>query len=141
MMRGFDGGSRDPAISALCVMAFLSSGHVPGEGKYGATIEKGIRFVCNQQQQNGVFAAKQFGMTVMVGLGGILAEARTGTRPPDSLAALFAPITTQWKSLTGKPPVTTVGWNEPPSGAAGGAGGALLALGLAFGLWYFTKKG
>jgi hypothetical protein len=63
---GFDGGgARDPAISALCVMAFLSSGHVPGEGKYGTTIEKGIRFVCNQQQQNGVFAANQFGMTVM----------------------------------------------------------------------------
>lgn len=73
-------------------------------------------------------------------LGPILAQARTSTRPPDSLAALFAPISTQWKSLTGKPPVTTVGWNEPPSGA-GGAGGALLAVGLAFGLWYFTKKG
>lgn len=74
-------------------------------------------------------------------LGTILAEARTGTRPPDSLAALFAPISTQWKGLTGKPPITTVGWNEPPSGAAGGADGALLALGLALAIWHFTKKG
>src|SRR5262245_26721150 len=25
----------DPAVTALCVMAYLSSGHVPGEGPYG----------------------------------------------------------------------------------------------------------
>ena len=62
---GFNQGSRDPAISALCVMAFLSAGHVPGEGKYGAHIEKGIRYVCGQQKPNGVFAGHEFGMSVM----------------------------------------------------------------------------
>lgn len=64
---GFGGGgnSRDPAVSALCVMAFLSAGHVPGEGKYGAIIEKGVKYVASQQQSNGVFAGQQFGMTVM----------------------------------------------------------------------------
>ncbi len=62
---GFGGGGRDPAISALCVMAFLSAGHVPGEGRYGPVIEKGVRFVASQQQSNGVFAAQQFGMSVM----------------------------------------------------------------------------
>ena len=59
------GGRRDPAVSALCVMAFLSAGHVPGEGPYGATIERGVRFVCSQQQTNGVFSSQQGGMTVM----------------------------------------------------------------------------
>jgi len=34
------GGNRDPAVSALCVMAFLSAGHVPGEGPYGAAVER-----------------------------------------------------------------------------------------------------
>ncbi|HEX3149340.1 MAG TPA: prenyltransferase/squalene oxidase repeat-containing protein [Gemmataceae bacterium] len=63
---GFGGGGpRDPAVAALSVMAFLSAGHVPGEGKYGNTIMKGVRYVCAQQQQNGVFAGQQFGMTVM----------------------------------------------------------------------------
>jgi hypothetical protein len=62
---GFGGGRRDPAISALCVMAFLSAGHVPGEGKYGDVVERGVRFVCNQQKPNGVFSAQEFGMTVM----------------------------------------------------------------------------
>jgi hypothetical protein len=62
---GFRGGNRDPAITALCVMSFLSAGHVPGEGKYGQAIEKGVQFVASQQQENGVFAGNQFGMTVM----------------------------------------------------------------------------
>jgi prenyltransferase beta subunit len=62
---GVRGGSRDPAVSALCVMSFLSAGHVPGEGKYGSVVEKGIRFVAESQQANGVFAVQQFGMHVM----------------------------------------------------------------------------
>jgi prenyltransferase beta subunit len=62
---GFRGGNRDPAVTALCVMALLSSGNVPGEGKYGEAIEKGVRFVCSQQQVNGVISSQQYGMTVM----------------------------------------------------------------------------
>jgi hypothetical protein len=63
--RGMPGGGQDPAVSALCVMAFLSAGHVPGEGKYGPVIEKGVRWVCDQQLQNGVLAGQNSGMTVM----------------------------------------------------------------------------
>ncbi len=62
---GNNAGLRDPAVTALCVMAFLSAGHVPGEGKYGEQIERGVKFVAGQQQQNGMFAANQFGMTQM----------------------------------------------------------------------------
>lgn len=58
-------GPREPSVSALCVMAFLSAGHVPGEGKYGTIIEKGVRFVCSQQQQNGMIASMQGGITQM----------------------------------------------------------------------------
>ena len=61
---GFNSG-REPAVTALCVMAFLSAGHVPGEGKYGAHIERGIKYVSDAQQQNGVFAAQDHGITVM----------------------------------------------------------------------------
>jgi len=49
---------KDPAITSLCVMAFLSAGHVPGEGPYGKTVENGIKFVLAQQQPNGLFADK-----------------------------------------------------------------------------------
>ena len=62
---GNNNGLRDPAVTALCVMSFLSSGHVPGEGRFGETIERGVRFVAAQQQRNGLFAAAPFGMTQM----------------------------------------------------------------------------
>src|SRR4051812_25413841 len=34
-------GGSNVALTGLSVMAFLSAGHVPGEGKYGKTISKG----------------------------------------------------------------------------------------------------
>ncbi len=51
------GGAKHPAITALGVMAFLSAGHVPGEGKYGETVEKGSRWVMKQQAQDGLIAS------------------------------------------------------------------------------------
>lgn len=55
------GGGGDSAVTSLAVMAFLSAGHVPGEGKHGAAIEKGIRYVMSQQQRNGLFAGPMTG--------------------------------------------------------------------------------
>ncbi|MBY0526181.1 MAG: terpene cyclase/mutase family protein [Gemmataceae bacterium] len=51
-------GSKSAAITALSVMAFMSAGHVPGEGKYGTSIEKGIRWVLGQQRPNGVISTQ-----------------------------------------------------------------------------------
>jgi hypothetical protein len=47
----------NPAVTGLAVMAFLSAGHVPGEGRYGAAVEKGIRWLLRKQQANGLFAS------------------------------------------------------------------------------------
>jgi hypothetical protein len=53
-----DRGNRpNPAVTGLAVMAFLSAGHVPGEGRYGATIEKSVRWLLRKQQANGLFAS------------------------------------------------------------------------------------
>src|SRR5262245_6424408 len=49
---------KNPAISALAVMAFLSAGHVPGEGKYGDTVKRGIEFVLSSQAPNGLLASE-----------------------------------------------------------------------------------
>jgi hypothetical protein len=38
-------------------MAFLSAGHVPGEGRYAQTLDKGIRCVLRQQQPSGLIAS------------------------------------------------------------------------------------
>jgi hypothetical protein len=45
---------KNAAITGLAVMAFLSAGHVPGEGRYGEIIEKGVRAVLRMQQENGL---------------------------------------------------------------------------------------
>jgi hypothetical protein len=50
-----DNGNPSPAITSLAVMAFLSASHVPGEGPYRANVEKGIRWVLDQQQPSGLF--------------------------------------------------------------------------------------
>jgi hypothetical protein len=49
-------GGKNPAVTSLAVMAFLSAGHVPGEGKYGTTVERGVRWVLQQQKVNGLIA-------------------------------------------------------------------------------------
>jgi hypothetical protein len=45
-----------PAITSLCVLAFLSRGHQPGLGPYGTLIDKGIDFVISCQRSNGLFS-------------------------------------------------------------------------------------
>src|SRR5207248_607364 len=53
----FAARGRHPAITGLAVMAFLSAGHVPGEGPYGMKVEKGIRAVIKMQAPNGLIAS------------------------------------------------------------------------------------
>jgi len=43
-----------PAVTALCVLAFLSAGHLPGEGRYGTAIDKGIDYILSCQYPNGL---------------------------------------------------------------------------------------
>lgn len=50
------GPAYNPAITSLGVMAFLSAGHVPGEGPYGETVTKGITWVLDRQAENGLIA-------------------------------------------------------------------------------------
>lgn len=54
----YGNGMKHPAITSLAVMAFLSAGHVPGEGPHRANVEKGVRWVLAQQQPSGMFAAE-----------------------------------------------------------------------------------
>jgi prenyltransferase beta subunit len=56
--------TKNAAITGLAVMAFLSAGHVPGEGPYGDVVEKGIRWVLGAQKPNGVIST-DVGQTMM----------------------------------------------------------------------------
>src|ERR1022692_1284765 len=45
-----------PAVTSLCVMAFLSRGHQPGFGPYGQQLNRAIDFVLSCQQEDGLFS-------------------------------------------------------------------------------------
>lgn len=45
-----------PAVTSLCVLAYLSAGHQPGEGRYGPAINRAIDFVLECQQADGLFS-------------------------------------------------------------------------------------
>jgi hypothetical protein len=46
--------SGQPGVTALCGMAFLAHGHVPGESPYGAHIDRAANFVISCQKANGL---------------------------------------------------------------------------------------
>ncbi|QDU45939.1 Prenyltransferase and squalene oxidase repeat protein [Symmachiella dynata] len=45
-----------PGVTALCVLAFLSRGHLPGEGPHGERINRAIDFVLTCQREDGMFS-------------------------------------------------------------------------------------
>jgi len=55
----FDGGryGKNVAISALACLAFMSDGHMPGRGEYGAIIDRGVDFVVANAAENGLIAS------------------------------------------------------------------------------------
>ena len=46
--------NQDAAISGLCTLAFLSAGHQPGRGKYGALMEKAVDYLADSVQRSGL---------------------------------------------------------------------------------------
>src|SRR5262245_20058944 len=43
-----------PGVTSLCIMAFVSHGHVPGDGQYGKLLERAIDFALSCQKPNGL---------------------------------------------------------------------------------------
>ena len=48
-----------PGITSLAVLAFLSRGHIPGEGPYGDNLLRAVDFVCRCQRKNGLLSAAE----------------------------------------------------------------------------------
>ena len=48
--------SGQPAVTSLCVLAFLSRGYVPGTGPYGRQLNRAIDFVVACQRPDGLFS-------------------------------------------------------------------------------------
>jgi hypothetical protein len=45
-----------PGVTSLCVLAFMSQGHLPAKGQYGAKLDLAIRYVLDSQKQSGLIA-------------------------------------------------------------------------------------
>ncbi len=54
-----DAYGESTAATSLAIMSFLSAGHVPDEGPYRENIERGLRFVLDHQQPNGMIVHKK----------------------------------------------------------------------------------
>lgn len=55
-----DANQSNTAITGLVIMAYLSAGHVPGEGPYADTVEKGVRWILKQQAPDGMFGSDMY---------------------------------------------------------------------------------
>lgn len=53
-----DSIGKSTAATSMTVMAFLAAGHTPGRGPYGSQIERGIRWVIDHQEPNGMLIHK-----------------------------------------------------------------------------------
>ncbi|GDY08023.1 hypothetical protein LBMAG52_15090 [Planctomycetia bacterium] len=54
-----DGQGESTSATSLAVMAYLAAGHVPGEGPYDQQIQRGVRWVLDQQQSNGMLVLER----------------------------------------------------------------------------------
>jgi len=43
-----------PAVTSLCVLAFMAHGHTAGEGKYGFQLDRAAEYIISCQKQNGL---------------------------------------------------------------------------------------
>jgi hypothetical protein len=48
--------SGQPAVTCLCTMAFMSHGHMPGKGRYGAKLDSAVNYVLGCQKSSGLIA-------------------------------------------------------------------------------------
>ena len=48
---------KNVGISSLACLAFMADGHVPGRGKYGDVVEKGLKFVLDSASETGLISA------------------------------------------------------------------------------------
>lgn len=49
-------GPGQPGVTSLCVLAFLSRGHLPGQGPYGKVISRAVDFCRSTQRADGLFS-------------------------------------------------------------------------------------
>lgn len=81
----FNGLPRDePGITGLCMLAFMSRGHRPGEGVYGAQLSRTMNYLLKSQQQDGLIARERqlYHAAYSHGIGALVISELYGMTPP-----------------------------------------------------------
>ncbi len=86
-----------PGITSLTVMAFLSAGHLPGEGPYGMQLESAIDFALGCEVEEGLFCADKPGSAWRMDK-----PSHTATYNQAVTALMFAEISGELSGLLGE---------------------------------------
>lgn len=62
-------GGAHVGVTAICCLAFMANGELPGRGEYGAVVEKGLDYILSNAQESGVIASKNVSHGPMYGHG------------------------------------------------------------------------
>lgn len=54
------GGENPVAITSLVIIGYMASGHLPGEGKYGDQIDRGISYLLDSADQSGYLGTSMY---------------------------------------------------------------------------------
>lgn len=85
----FNGLSRDePGITGLCMLAFLSRGHRPGEGVYGEKLSRTVEYLLKSQQGDGLIAREwqAYHAAYSHGIGALVVSELYGMTEPEDEA-------------------------------------------------------
>jgi hypothetical protein len=83
-------GQRDPAMTALCGMAMLAAGSKPGDGPYGAAIQKALDFLLKHVHDSGFIGIQDDVGSLYVHAYALrfLAEAQQASKMPGTESAI-----------------------------------------------------
>lgn len=76
----------DVAVTGFALLAFLGAGHSEKVGKYKENVQRGVRWLAAQQQDNGFLCAPQYNYSQSIA-GMALSEAAGMGRVPDTIKA------------------------------------------------------
>lgn len=117
------GDGRDAtSITSLAVLAFMACGHVPGEpGPFGQVVERGVRYVVDNQQANGLLATNTInGPMYCHGISTLMLAEACGMMADDASAkktraalARAVEVIVRAQALS-KPPDHAGGWRYQP---------------------------
>ncbi len=109
---GKEVGDHDPAVTALCGIALLAAGSKPGEGPYGAELQKALDYLLNQVQDDGFIGIRPSAGSMYVHAYALrfLAEAQLAHETPQTEKAIAKAVDLIVKSQNNRD-----GWRYRPN--------------------------